>query len=82
MPLNKSVFLNDLELCNCHEEKKHSDCTWGQTTEGGGGWSYVFLTVPNSRINSWESWFIFNLQKNNSQAWGRIIDSIEINNPE
>ncbi len=25
---------------------------------------YVFATVPNSSINSWDSWFIFNLQKN------------------
>ncbi len=24
--------------------------------------------VPNSRINSWESWFIFNLQKNKHQV--------------
>jgi hypothetical protein len=24
----------------------------------------VFATVPNSRINSWETWFIFNLRKN------------------
>ncbi len=28
----------------------------------------MFATVPNSRINSWESWFIFNLQKINIQA--------------
>ncbi len=30
---------------------------------------YLFATVPNSRINSWESWFIFNLHKNNNQAY-------------
>ncbi len=29
---------------------------------------YVFATVPDSSINSWESWFIFNLGKiNNNQ---------------
>ncbi len=26
---------------------------------------YLFATVPDSRINSWESWFIFNLRKLN-----------------
>ncbi len=26
----------------------------------------VFVTVPASRINSWESWFIFNLRKINT----------------
>ncbi len=25
----------------------------------------LFATVPNSRINSWESWFIFKLEKIN-----------------
>jgi hypothetical protein len=25
----------------------------------------LFATVPNSRINTWESWFIFHLQRNN-----------------
>jgi hypothetical protein len=25
---------------------------------------YLFMTLPNSRINSWETWFIFNLPKN------------------
>jgi hypothetical protein len=28
----------------------------------------LFRTVPDSRINSWETWFIFNLRKiNNNQ---------------
>ncbi len=27
------------------------------------GPKFLFATVPNSRINSWESWFIFNLWK-------------------
>jgi hypothetical protein len=25
---------------------------------------YLFVTVPGSSINSWDSWFIFNLRKN------------------
>ncbi len=25
---------------------------------------YVFATVPGSIVNSWDSWFIFNLRKN------------------
>ncbi len=32
----------------------------------------VFATVPDSRKNSWESWFIFNLQKNKHQSILRI----------
>jgi hypothetical protein len=27
----------------------------------------LFTIVPDSRINSWETWFIFNLQKINNQ---------------
>jgi hypothetical protein len=30
---------------------------------------YVFATVPDSRINSWESWFIFNLRKINTNQY-------------
>jgi hypothetical protein len=28
----------------------------------------LFVMVPDSRINSWVSWFIFNLQKNKPQS--------------
>ncbi len=50
---------------------------------------FLFATVPISRINSWESWFIFNLRKNkqvsrapstytshsfNLQSWGNIMN--------
>jgi hypothetical protein len=34
--------------------------------------STLFPTVWNSRINSWESSFIFNLQKSNNQAWDQL----------
>jgi hypothetical protein len=34
--------------------------------------SVMFVMVPNSRINSWESWFIFNLQKNNTNQYCNI----------
>jgi hypothetical protein len=30
---------------------------------------YVFATVPDSWINSWESWFLFNLQKINTNQY-------------
>jgi hypothetical protein len=29
----------------------------------------MFATVPDSRINSWESWFIFNLRKINTNQY-------------
>jgi hypothetical protein len=32
----------------------------------------LFVMVPNSRINSWESWFIFNLRKINIDQYCRI----------
>jgi hypothetical protein len=31
--------------------------------------TYLFTTVPGSSINSWESWFIFNLWKINTNQW-------------
>ncbi len=31
----------------------------------------LFATVPNSRITSWEPWFIFNLQKNKTIRYER-----------
>jgi hypothetical protein len=30
---------------------------------------YLFATVPDSSINSWESWFIFNLRKMNTNQY-------------
>jgi hypothetical protein len=38
-----------------------------------------FEMVPNSRINSWESWFIFNLQKN-KQSVGEKSGNVNTSN--
>jgi hypothetical protein len=40
---------------------------------------YVFAMVLNSRINSWESWFIFNLQKN-KQSVGEKSGNVNTSN--
>ncbi len=32
-------------------------------------YTVLFATVPDLRINSWESWFIFNLQKINTNQY-------------
>jgi hypothetical protein len=35
----------------------------------------IFATVPDSSINSWESWFIFNLRKINTNQY---YDSVSL----
>jgi hypothetical protein len=40
----------------------------------GGGW-VLFATVLISRINSWESMFIFNLQKKNKSVMHLICET-------
>jgi hypothetical protein len=37
---------------------------------------HLFATVPDSRINSWESWFIFNLRKINTDQY---YESVSLN---
>ncbi len=37
---------------------------------------FVFATVPDSSINSWESWFIFNLRKINTNQY---YESVSLN---
>jgi hypothetical protein len=32
-------------------------------------YTLVFASVPNSKINSWETWFIFNLRKNKQNSY-------------
>ncbi len=39
----------------------------------------LFVTVPDSSINSWESWFIFNLQKINTNQYFES-DSLDAGN--
>ncbi len=39
----------------------------------------LFVTVPDSRINSWESWFIFNLRKINTSQYYKS-DSLNARN--
>jgi hypothetical protein len=41
--------------------------------------NYLFATVPDSSINSWESWFIFNLQKINTNQYYES-DSLDVGN--
>jgi hypothetical protein len=52
----------------------------GTRVEVGRGREQVIATVPNSRINSWESWFIFNLHKSNNHAWEQLSVLESINN--
>jgi hypothetical protein len=40
---------------------------------------YLFPMVPDSRINSWESWFLFNLQINRNQHYEPIIPGCKNN---
>jgi hypothetical protein len=47
---------------NMQEKLGHSAYVGKQHVLRHAAW--VFATVPISRINSWVSWFIFNLQKN------------------
>jgi hypothetical protein len=42
-------------------------CGWQMQSPGMS--TVLFATVPNSRINSWESWFIFNLRKVNTNQY-------------
>jgi hypothetical protein len=39
----------------------------------------LFVTVPDSRINSWELWFIFNLRKINTNQYYEL-DSLNARN--
>jgi hypothetical protein len=39
----------------------------------------LFATVPDSSINSWESWFIINLRKINTNQY-YLSDSLNIGN--
>ncbi len=44
--------------------------------------SFLFVMVPSLRINSWESWFIFNLQKNKQSTEENSINDKMINDYE
>jgi hypothetical protein len=42
----------------------------------------LFAKVPNSRLNSWESWFFFNLQKNKQPAEENSVNGKMMNDHE
>ncbi len=46
-------------------KKKHFKRDWYTRLELAKSGMVLFAMVPNSRINSWESWFILNLRKIN-----------------
>ncbi len=52
---------------------------WTESEPGLVQTSFVFATVPDSSVNSWESWIIFNLRKNNINQYFES-DSLIIGN--